>query len=82
LIKIPIEAEILSVDEQKLETNDESVMPYSYRYVTFNAGKNKNIKPGMEFYVPDLQERIKIIEVGEKTSKGVIERWFDKTVST
>lgn len=79
LVKIPIEAEISSINEHKLELAEEDFLPsYSYRYLTINAGKNKNIKPDMEFYVPDLQERIKILEVGEKTSKGVIERWFDK----
>lgn len=78
LIKIPIETEILSINEHKLEINGESVMSYSYRYVTINGGKDKNIKTDMEFYSPDLRERIKIIEVGKKTSKGVIERWYDE----
>lgn len=78
LIKIPIEAEILAINEHKPEINEEGLMSYSRYYVTINAGKNKNIKSDMEFYVPDLQERVKIIEVGAKTSKGVIERWFDE----
>ncbi|CAN5808950.1 hypothetical protein BH20ACI4_BH20ACI4_31920 [soil metagenome] len=79
LVKIPIESEILAINEHKLDLAEEDFMSStSYRYVTISVGKNKNIKPDMEFYIPDLQERIKIIEVGEKTSKGVIERWFEK----
>lgn len=78
LIKIPIEAEIIAINEHKFEVNEDGDISSSNRYVTINAGKNKNIKSDMEFYVPDLQERIKIIEVGEKNSKGVIKRWFDE----
>ncbi len=77
LIKIPIEAEILTINEHKIDEFEEGIMPHSYRYVTINAGKNKNIKPDMQFYVPALEDRIKIIEVGEKTAKAVLERWFD-----
>jgi hypothetical protein len=43
-----------------------------------NAGKNKNIKIGMNFFVEDLGEWIQITKVFQKSSIGFIRRDFDE----
>jgi len=78
LTKLPIETKIISLGKyEKDKPTEEPVMTYSRRYVTIGAGKNSGIKPEMEFYVPDLEERIKIVKVSDKTAIGVLERWLD-----
>jgi len=77
-IKQPIETKIVSIGKyQKDLPADDSMMKYSHRYVNIGAGKNLGIKTGMQFYVSDLGERISIVEVKDKISVGVLERWVD-----
>lgn len=77
-VKQPIEAKIVSIGKHEKDApTEEAVMNYSRRYVNIGAGKNLGIKAGMQFYVYDLGERISIVEVKDKTSVGVLERWLD-----
>ncbi len=82
-IKQPIETKIDSIDKyEKDEPDEESAMArYSRRYVNIGAGKNLGIKTGMQFYVPDLGERIRIVEVKDKSAVGVLERMIDSETS-
>lgn len=77
-IKQPIETKIVSLGKYEKDTpTEEPVMTYSRRYVNIGAGKNLGIKTGMQFYVPDLGERISIVEVNDKSAVGVLERGLD-----
>lgn len=49
-----------------------------HRFVTLSAGKNKNIKKGMNFFVEDLCEWVEITKVFPKTSTGKIVRLLDE----
>jgi hypothetical protein len=78
LTKKPIEAKIISIGKhEKDEPTEEPVMTYSRRYVNIGLGKKGGIKIGMDFYIPDIDERITIVEVTDKISVGVLERWID-----
>lgn len=77
-IKQPIETEIISIGKyEKDPPTDRPIATYSRRYVNIGAGKNSGIKIDMEFYVPALGERIRIVKVLNNTAVGVLERWID-----
>lgn len=80
-VRQPINARIIKADERKLvqkKTGDGTVYNEEIRYyVTLDAGKNKGVKPEMDFYIPDLGEWLQIAKVSQNASVGVILRTFD-----
>lgn len=76
----PLEARIISVGRKKIIPNEQSAKEFNFgeiHYpVTLNAGKNKNVKSGMNFFVEDLGEWIEITKVFQKHSTGKISRIF------
>lgn len=80
-VREPIHAEIIKTGEKKMfqeKTEDGTVYNEEiHHYVTLDAGKNKHVKPEMDFYVADLDEWIEIKNVAQNTSVGVIIRRFD-----
>lgn len=75
----PIEAKIISVGKRIIEEGKilgrtiHGAETAFYR-VTINAGKDKNVKEGMTFDIPELKEKIIITKVGQNTSTGLIAR--------
>lgn len=77
--KLPIETKIISLGNiKKAEADEEYFSSSTTHYLTINAGKNKGIKEGMSFYVPQLKERISIEKVYKKISIASLPRDFDK----
>ena len=81
LLRYPIEAKIIDIGTKQIIPNSQSTEEYNFddiHYpVTLDAGKDKNIKVGMDFFVEDLNEWIKITEVYQKISVGYFRRDFD-----
>lgn len=70
--RYPIEAEIIRVGARRIIRNEN-------RYtITLSAGKNRNLRKGMNFFVKDLGEWIRLTRVSQKSSAGVIIRDFDE----
>lgn len=82
LLRYPIEAKILSVGRKKIIPNEQSTKEFNFddiHYpITLNAGKNKSIKIGMNFFVEELGEWIEITKVAQTKSIGFIKRNFDE----
>ncbi|HEY0049206.1 MAG TPA: hypothetical protein VGB68_07975 [Pyrinomonadaceae bacterium] len=82
LLRFPVETRIISVGKRQIIRNKQSTEEYNFddiHYpVTLDAGKNRNIKPGMNFYVDDLGEWVEITGVFQKSSIGRIRRDFDE----
>ena len=81
-LRYPIEAKIISVGRKKIIPNEQSTKEFNFDDIHYpaslNAGKNKNIKIGMNFFVEDLGEWIQITKVFQKTSIGFIRRDFNE----
>lgn len=84
LQRLPIEARITSigkrtVEEKTFDTKDfyESFSESAWYPVKIDAGKIKGVKPGMKFYIPDIEDELFIIEVNEKSAIGLIRREID-----
>lgn len=79
----PVEAKIIKVgkatienrktDEDKIESGD------VYHFITVDAGKNQNLKNGMNLYIPELDETAIVEKVFLKSSVAIIYRDFYKT---
>lgn len=82
LLRHPIESKIISIGKKKIIPNKQSTKEYNFddiHYpITLNAGKNKNIKIKMNFFVEDLGEWIEITKVSQTKSIGFIRRDFDQ----
>ncbi len=77
----PIEAEIISVGARTVEEKTLGNSSYSesaFYEVTIDAGKNKNIKEGMTFRIPEIESEVFIVKVSAKTSVGLIHRDIDE----
>ncbi len=81
-LRYPIKAKIISAGSKKIIPNEQSTKEFNFddiHYpVTLNAGKNKNIKIKMNFFVEDLGEWIEITKVFQTKSIGFIRRDFDE----
>lgn len=81
-LRYPVEATIVSVGGKKVIPNKQSTKEYNFDdihyLVTLNAGKNKNVKTKMNFFVEDLGEWIEIARVFQTKSIGFIRRDFDE----
>jgi len=82
LIRQPIQAKIIRAVNRKIvqQKLDDGTVNYEeiYYNVTLNAGKNKNVKSGMSFFVEDLGEWVQIEKVLPNSSIGFIKRSFDE----
>jgi len=80
-VRQPINANIIKTGERKLiqeKTEDGTVYREEIRYyVTLDAGKNKGVKPEMDFYITNTGEWLEIDKVSQNTSVGFIRRSFD-----
>ena len=79
-LRSPIITKIVEVGERKIHQNkfDDGTLNYEeiFRFVTLGAGKNKNVKVGMNFFVEDLGEWVEITKVIRNTSVGRLRRDF------
>jgi hypothetical protein len=82
LLRYPIETEIIHIGSRKNnddKLDDETVDFDEINYpITINAGKNKNVKRGMNFFVADLGEWIEIKKVLSNSSIGFVKRRLDE----
>jgi hypothetical protein len=81
-LRYPIEAKIIGIGKKKTIPNEQSTKEFNFddiHYpITLNAGKNKNIKIKMNFFVEDLGEWIEITKVFQTKSIGFIRRDFEE----
>lgn len=81
-LRYPIQAQIIGVGSKKVIPNEQSTKEFNFddiHYpITLNAGKNKNIKVKMNFFVENLGEWIEIAKVSQTKATGVIRRDFDE----
>lgn len=78
-LRYPIEAEINRVGNKKIRRSEIIINSEEIHYpITLNAGKNKNLKKDMNFFVEDLGEWIQITKVFQTSSTGFIRRNFDE----
>ncbi len=78
LVRKPIEGKIAAIGKyEKDKPTDEPIMRYSRQFVTLHIGSTVKLKPGMEFFVKELGERVKIVTVKNSTSIAILERWLD-----
>jgi hypothetical protein len=81
-LRHPIKAKIISIESKKIIPNEQSTKEFNFEdihyQVTLNAGKNKNMKIGMNFFVEDLGEWLEITKVFQTKSIGFIRRDFDE----
>lgn len=77
----PIKAKLTTVSNRTLtgvETGEGMVSYYMANYpVTIDAGRNKNVRVGMTFYLPELDEEIEITAVYRDKAIGKIVRETD-----
>jgi hypothetical protein len=82
LLRYPIEARITRVGKRKIIPNERSTKGFYFNDIDFavsiNAGKNKGVKIGMNFFVEDSGEWIQITRVFQTNSVGFIRRNFDE----
>ena len=80
--RLPIEARIISVGKRTVE--QEKIIGDTHYYnsawysVTIDAGKNRNVKIGMVFDIPELKNPLTITQVNSKTAVGLISRPIDE----
>ncbi len=78
-LRYPIEAEINRVGNKKIKRSEIIINSEEIHYpIILNAGKNKNLKKDMNFFVEDLGEWIQITKVFQTNSIGFIRRDFDE----
>jgi hypothetical protein len=70
--RLPIEAKIIAAGKRIVEENGVSYT------VTISAGKNKAVKKGMTFDVPEIENTVEITEVNGSTAVGIINRSIDE----
>lgn len=79
LLRYPIEAKIIRVGNRNIVKSKNIPSSDELHYlVTLNAGKNKNIKKEMNFFVEELDEWILVTKVFQKSALGFIRRDFDE----
>ena len=79
--RLPIEAKIIStgkrtVEEDKLLGNT-TYSEAAFYEVIIDAGKDKVIKKGMTFEVPEIENSLIITQVNSKTAVGIVSRPID-----
>jgi len=83
-LRNPLEAKIIGIGKKKVIPNEQSTKEYNFDDilypVTINAGINKNLKIGMNFFVEDSGEWIEITNVLQNKSNGFIRRNFDENM--
>jgi hypothetical protein len=77
----PIESKIISVGKRTIE-EDKVIGNAAYSEAAFyeviiGAGKNKGVKAGMYFEIPEIENQIYITEVNQNNSVGIIVRMID-----
>jgi len=81
-LRFPIDTKIIAIGKRQFyqEKFDDGRLNYgeSYRFVTLEVGKNKNIKIGMNLYVTDMGEWIEITKVSSNKSTGKFRRNLDE----
>lgn len=81
-LRFPIETKIIAIGKRQIYQGKfpDGTVNYEeiYRFVILGAGKNKNIKVGMNFYVANLGEWIEITEVSANKSIGKFRRGLDE----
>ena len=82
-LKNPIQTKIISVGKVTKELGEtDYVSSSTTHYLTIAGGKDKGIKEDMNFYIPELQERITIEKVGKKSSVAYLSRNYDTETQT
>ena len=78
-LRYPVEAEISRVRSRKIAWRESYPASKEIRYtLNINAGRNKKIKIGMNFFVKELGEWITVAKVFQTNSIGYIRRDFDE----
>lgn len=81
-LRYPEKVKIVSIGKRKIIPNEQSTKEYNFddiHYtVTINAGADKKLRTGMNFFVNDLGEWIQLTRVSKRTSVGFIRRDFDE----
>jgi hypothetical protein len=79
--RYPIESKIISVGKRTVEKDKaigSSVYTEAAFYqVTIGAGKNKGVKEGMYFEIPEIENQVFITKVTPNNSAGIIVRMID-----
>lgn len=79
--RAPIEAKILTVGKKTIKKEDiegtfDSGETIFYT-IRIDAGKNKNVKVGMKFDIPETKEEFVITKVNQNSSVGLVSRNID-----
>ncbi|HUE82770.1 MAG TPA: hypothetical protein VMM84_11720 [Pyrinomonadaceae bacterium] len=82
-IKMPINGEIIAVGAPRLGRFRDGIgqlHKVMRTPVSLNVGRLNGVKRGMFFHVvsPDVYERVKVLRVERRTSRGVVERGVDE----
>lgn len=75
--RAPIEAKITSIGKRTVEEKTLGNTSYSeaaFYTVKIDAGKDKNVKEGITFEIPEIEAELFITQVNQKTSVGLIHR--------
>jgi hypothetical protein len=79
----PVEAKIIKVGKvtiENRETNEDKIESGDiYHFITIDAGKNQNVKKGMNLYIPEIDETAIVEKVSLKSSVAIIYRDFYET---
>jgi hypothetical protein len=76
-VRQPLETAIISLGKYEIKQAVDPLFTNSNQFVTIGLGSTNGIKAGMDFYVPDLDERLTVVKVFGKTALAVLERPFN-----
>jgi len=79
--RLPIEGKIISVGKRTIE-NEKTLGNTTYSEaafyeITINAGKDKEVKEGMTFEIPEIESLLTVTQVNSNTAVGLISRPID-----
>lgn len=82
LLRFPIEAEISAIEKRTVEEGKILGQTIhggetAFYKIRINAGKNKNVKVGMKFDIPETKEELVITKVNQNSSIGLVARSVD-----
>lgn len=81
-LRLPVETKIIKIGNRELYQDkfSDGTVNYEeiYYHIVLGAGKNKKIKPAMNFFIEDLGEWVEITKVSAKSSTGKIKRGLNK----
>lgn len=73
----PIETRIVSIGKYKKTAREDGQGFDTNQFVTIGLGTSGGVKKGMQFYVPQLEDRITVVKAFGKSSIALLERSVD-----